>query len=115
MNNLDVAVHVIQVGGGFAPWSALGYVSDLDLIRLFVASTPTGLYIQDHHITAILEAGLSAIDEPNHVLTVGNLIQRAWLFRPSGLTPVRSLKASHMPFEDVSYQSSLLVKKDLKG
>ena len=94
LNRKDVGVHIIQVGGGYAPWSALGYVSDPDLLRLLVSATPTGIYIQDHHLLG-----------GKH----GNFFQKAILFRPSGL-PKKSKKKVHMPFPESSYQSSLFAR-----
>jgi hypothetical protein len=82
LNFVDVALHIIQVGGGFAPWSALGYASDPDLLRLLAASTPTGLFLQDHHV----KVGTGAL----------------WL----GCVCKLSNKRVHTPYKSASYQSS---------
>jgi hypothetical protein len=89
LNFVDVTLHIIQVGGGFAPWSALGYASDPDLLRLLAASTPMGLFLQEHHI------------EPNKS---GNALWVACTCKLSSIT-----KRGHTPYKAASYQSSLLV------
>lgn len=85
LNFVDVTLHIIQVGGGFAPWSALGYASDPDLLGLLAASTPMGLFLQDHH----LEAGADAL----------------WLACISRVSSLTS-KETHTPYRAASYQSS---------
>jgi len=87
LNFVDVTLHIIQVGGGFAPWSALGYASDPDLLGLLAASTPMGLFLQDHHI----ESGSSAL----------------WLACVCRLSSMTA-KGVHTPYKAASYQSSSL-------
>lgn len=53
-NELDVGLQIVQVGGGFAPWSALGMCSDLDQLHFLANSTPGGTCVQDHHISSML-------------------------------------------------------------
>lgn len=82
LSALDVSLHIVQIGGGFAPWSALGMCSDLDHLSFLVSSTPGGVIFQDHHISSMLRAaGLSSG-------TCGqvNGLQRAWLWRGSALS-----------------------------
>ena len=114
LNMVDVALHIIQIGGGFAPWSALGYASDPDLLRLLAASTPTGLFLQDHHLDPIL-AGDSV--SSNSILRpvpdiVANIIWMAATlkFSPLNCGLKSSRTSSHMPYMALTYQSSVLVK-----
>ena len=113
LNFIDVAMHIVQVGGGFAPWSALGYSSDPDLLRLLAASTPTGLFLQDHHLDPILSGSVQpegrGIYGPTPNLNA-NVLAKALLLKFSSLTTNLRRKRSHMPFRSLSYQSSLLVK-----
>ena len=88
LNFVDVALHILQIGGGFAPWSALGYASDPDLLRLLAASTPTGLFIQDHHL-----------DD-----TSVNTLWPAFAYKFSALTA--GVRPVHTPYKAVTYQSS---------
>lgn len=108
LNFVDVALHILQIGGGFAPWSAMGYVSDPDLLRLLAASTPTGLFLQDHHIDPILAGSLQS---GPHI--AANVLWKAWVLKCSPLTSAggRGGKRSHMPYKALTYQSSVLVRR----
>lgn len=88
LNFVDVALHIIQVGGGFAPWSALGYASDPDLLRLLAASTPMGLFVQEHHLET----------------KAGNAL---WTACSSKMSPLN--KRGHTPYRSASYQSSMML------
>ena len=116
LNFVDVALHILQIGGGFAPWSALGYVSDPDLLRLLAATTPTGVFLQDHHLEPILggqvQPATRGIFGPTPHVSV-NVLWKAWVLKFSPLTTsVKSGKRCHMPYRSVTYQSSVLVRGD---
>ena len=110
LNFVDVAMHILQVGGGFAPWSALGYASDPDMLRLLAASTPTGLFVQDHHLEHILDGAPQLQGKglfgptPN---VCANVLWKAGSLKFSALAG-RDQRASHMPYKSLTYQSSLL-------
>ena len=94
LNFVDVALHIVQVGGGFAPWSALGYASDPDLLRLLAASTPTGLFVQEHHLET----------KPGNAL---------WVACTCKFSPLT--KRGHTPYKSASYQSSMMLTGSPRG
>ena len=118
LNFIDVAMHILQIGGGFAPWSALGYASDPDLLRLLAASTPTGLFIQDHHLDVILKGSISQLHgkglfgpTPN---LQANVLWKAGSLKFSCFANKRK-SADHMPYKSLTYQSSLLSTRSSNG
>ena len=116
LNFVDVALHILQIGGGFAPWSALGYASDPDLLRLLASSTPTGLFLQDHHLDPILNgSGGKSIFRPVANLSTNIFWMASTLkFSPITSGPV-SKCSSHMPYRALTYQSSVLVQDSSGG
>eukprot|EP00929_Paragymnodinium_shiwhaense_P031128 TRINITY_DN17517_c0_g1_i1.p1 TRINITY_DN17517_c0_g1~~TRINITY_DN17517_c0_g1_i1.p1 ORF type:complete len:3962 (+),score=929.55 TRINITY_DN17517_c0_g1_i1:272-12157(+) len=84
LNALDVPLHIVQMGGGFAPWSALGMCSDIELLKFIVSSSPNGTLFQDHEINALtlcLDDEVSSNSE-----LVMNTLQKGWLSRKSALS-----------------------------
>eukprot|EP00397_Hematodinium_sp_SG-2012_P000128 GEMP01000128.1.p1 GENE.GEMP01000128.1~~GEMP01000128.1.p1 ORF type:complete len:2974 (+),score=713.48 GEMP01000128.1:165-9086(+) len=53
LNCVDVPLHILQVGGGYAPWSALGMVSDVDLLKSVTEATG-GTFMRDYDLEDIL-------------------------------------------------------------
>ncbi|CAE8581987.1 unnamed protein product [Polarella glacialis] len=112
LNVLDVALHIVQVGGGFSPWSTLGMCSDLNILHFLASTSPGGVLFQDHHLSLMLRtqgsshesgsSGASANSQPSTV----NRLQLAWLWRASALS--MSLDDDQKKaFSDQSFISSL--------
>ncbi|CEM30083.1 unnamed protein product [Vitrella brassicaformis CCMP3155] len=64
-NNADIQLNIVQVGGGFSPYSPMGNVSDRDALQFIANAAGQGQLIQDSDIAQMVEEAEKSPMQPS--------------------------------------------------